>query len=58
MQRIKNKELRIDVNNGITFCKDCHNLFHSMYGKKNVTKTQVEEFLNKVLSDDSLIISV
>lgn len=30
-----NKEKRLDVNNGITFCIDCHIAFHSIYGKKN-----------------------
>ncbi len=54
----ENKDLRTDVSNGITFCADCHNLFHSKYGKKNVNKSQLEEFLSKVINDDSLIISV
>jgi 5-methylcytosine-specific restriction endonuclease McrA len=34
-----------DLNNGITFCKDCHNEFHKIYGYKNTTKEQTEEFL-------------
>ena len=38
-------ELRFDINNGITFCRDCHNCFHKIYGKKNNTKEQLEEFL-------------
>lgn len=38
-------KLRFDVNNGITFCKKCHTLFHHIYGVKNNTKEQIEKFL-------------
>ena len=38
-------ELRFAINNGITFCKNCHKLFHKKYGRKNNTKKQLEEFL-------------
>ncbi len=40
----ENKKLRTDINNGITFCKDCHDLFHSIYGKKNITIKQLNDF--------------
>lgn len=40
-------EMRYDKENGITLCQDCHMNFHSIYGKKNNTKEQLEEFLNK-----------
>ena len=39
-------ELRTDINNGITFCKECHVLFHTLFSKKNNNDIQVKEFLN------------
>ena len=39
------KELRFDINNGITFCKNCHKLFHKIYGNRINTKEQIDEFL-------------
>ena len=41
-----NKDLRYDVNNGITLCEKCHMNFHSTYGKRNNTEEQLREFLN------------
>ncbi len=38
-------EKRLDVDNGITLCKICHDEFHEMYGKGNNTKEQFMEFL-------------
>jgi len=38
-------ELRFAINNGITFCKICHILFHKQFKKKNNTKEQIENFL-------------
>lgn len=42
--------LRYDVDNGITFCKECHLInypesFHSTYGEHNNTPEQVYEFI-------------
>jgi hypothetical protein len=39
------KELRLDVNNGITLCYNCHKKFHEKYTKFNNTKEQLDEFL-------------
>lgn len=40
---------RVDPQNAITLCKNCHNNFHSIYGKGNNTKEQFEEWLGKTL---------
>lgn len=39
------KEHRIDINNGITLCEDCHKEFHHIYGYGNNTKEQYEEWI-------------
>jgi len=41
----ENKKLRTDIDNGITFCQSCHHKFHSKYGKKNINRYQLNEFL-------------
>ena len=41
------KDQRIDVDNGITLCKDCHKAFHHEYGYGGNTKEQFEEFIKK-----------
>lgn len=37
-------EKRLDINNGITLCKDCHTKFHKNYGYKHNTKEQYMTF--------------
>lgn len=39
------KENRVNVDNGITLCKDCHSKFHKIYGKGNNTLEQFIEFI-------------
>jgi len=41
----KNKELRTDIDNGITFCQKCHKEFHKIYGTKNSNTKQLDKFL-------------
>ena len=38
---------RCDENNGITFCHKCHLKFHRIYGRKNINKTQLNEFIQE-----------
>jgi hypothetical protein len=39
-------ELRFAMDNGLTFCKNCHEKFHKKYGRKNNTLEQLIEFLS------------
>lgn len=43
----ENKELRTDINNGITLCDICHKLFHDTYGYRNNNEKQLQDFLYK-----------
>jgi len=38
-------DLRMDIKNGITLCRDCHIQFHSIYGNLNNNKNQLDSFL-------------
>ena len=39
------KEFRFAIDNGITLSKEAHKEFHKIYGKKNNTREQLDEFL-------------
>ena len=47
-----NIELRFDIANGVCLCKECHNLFHKQYGKKNNNKDQYLEFKNDYIQSN------
>ena len=40
-------EQRLDINNGITLCLDCHTKFHKKYGRKHVNEEMLNEFIKK-----------
>lgn len=46
----KNKESRLDIENGIVLCKKHHKEFHHIYGYGNNTKEQYEQFINDKVS--------
>jgi len=38
---------RCDEDNGITFCHKCHLRFHKIYGRKDINRTQLNEFIQE-----------
>ena len=42
---MENEDLRTNLDNGITLCKECHKKFHDTYGYKNNNRDQLDRFL-------------
>ena len=40
------KEKRLEVGNGVTLCKQCHDKFHKTYGFRNNTEKQFKTYMN------------
>lgn len=40
-----NENLRLDPDNGIALCVDCHRIFHKMFGKSNIGQRELDLFL-------------
>lgn len=49
-----NEDMRYVVENGITLCDKCHYKFHSIYGKKNNSPEQFQQFLKNVELDEKV----
>lgn len=43
----ENKQLRTDIDNGITLCKECHKSFHDLYGYRNNNAEQLNNFMKE-----------
>lgn len=50
------KDLRTDVNNGITLCDICHTDFHNLYGYTENSLEQLEEYMQDIQSEMQIII--
>lgn len=44
---MEHPNLRLDLDNGVTLCNECHKLFHDTYGYRNNNQKQINVFLNK-----------
>lgn len=42
------KDKRLEVDNGVTLCEDCHKTFHNEYGRGDNTKEQYNNFIKSI----------
>lgn len=47
-----NPDLRTDISNGVTMCEKDHLEFHKIYGRKNNTQEQLDEFISMKKSNN------
>jgi hypothetical protein len=47
---VDNPAIRTEESNGVTLCSDCHNEFHSIYGKGGNNRQQLNEFFKSSLA--------
>jgi 5-methylcytosine-specific restriction endonuclease McrA len=49
---VDNKIERLEVDNGLTLCKECHTIFHNYYKRGKNTPEQYEEFRKRYLNGE------